>query len=111
MATPLSISTPTPTPTHGDKGVGTASTHALVSRALVLLLEQGRRRPLTWRLIEDPKLKSAGFNADLILLVPSRGKLEETKARECEANLNQCDVNDAQDQPLIRALAFGDMLT
>jgi hypothetical protein len=85
--------------------VGTASKHALVSRALVLFLERGRRRSLTWRLNED-QAKCAGFNANLILLVLiPKGKLEETKARECEANLNQCDVDDAQDQPLIRALA------
>ena len=83
--------------------MGTASKHALFSRALVLFLERGRRRPLTWRLNED-EAKSARFNANQIL-VP-QGKLEETKARECEANLNQChDVDDAQDQPLIRALA------
>jgi len=90
MATPLSINQPT----HGDKGVGTAYTskHALFPRALVLFLERGRHPPLTSR----TKLKSAKFNANLMLVPQGKLKTKQNAGGYPANPRKYCDLDGAR---------------
>jgi len=100
MATPLSINQPT----HGDKGVGTAYTskHALFPRALVLFLERGRHPPLTSR----TKLKSAKFNANLMLVPQGKLKTKQNAGGYPANPRKYCDLDGARTSanPLFGAL-------